>query len=146
MANHFFPRGVARVRRAVAIAGAVAGLSVLGCGMPLTEVSGTVTLDGEHLTAGKVTFFPAKYPGQNVGGHIQPDGRFAIPSVPGGPARVVIQPLPPNPRAGGRRVARNAPDLAPVPVRYTDPETSELTVTIAGGSQRVDLELRSDGE
>lgn len=137
--------GAVRFRGAVAICLAWAGLSATGCGMPLTEVSGTVMLDGEKLTAGKVTFFPSQYPGQNVGGHIQPDGRFTVPSVPGGPARVIVQPLPADPRSAGRRGSRNAADLAAVPVRYTDPDTSELAVTITGGSQQIDLELRSDG-
>lgn len=118
-------------------------LGVLICGSssgcnwgygPQSEVTGVVTLEGELLKAGKVTFFPENKPGRSVGGHIQPDGRFKIPFVPSGPAKVTVQVLPEKNRS--RPTGRKQQlDLPPIAAKYQDPETTDLAVKVSGQSQ-----------
>lgn len=127
------------IRRVAATLVLLGSLGMCGCGMSLTEVTGSVSLDNEPLTSGRVTLFPEKFPGKNVGAQIQPDGTFFVPSVPNGPVRITVQPLPPNPRSKAR--AGRSQDLPPVPMRYTDPDTSDLVADIRGSSQQLDLEL-----
>jgi hypothetical protein len=80
-------RGTQRSARAIsAVLCSVVLLATVGCEKPpfdLARVKGTVTIDGQKLTQGKVMFTPiAKEgelnPGKPAFGRIQPDGYFVL--------------------------------------------------------------------
>jgi hypothetical protein len=60
----------------------------VGCGKGKGTVSGTVTLDGQPLPAGNITFIPSK--GQGAGGTIQ-DGKYSVADVPAGKVAVTVE-------------------------------------------------------
>jgi len=62
-------------------------LSVLGCGRGTATVSGTVTLDGKPLSAGKIVFIPKGAPA--VAGEVK-DGQYSVQGVPTGDATVTV--------------------------------------------------------
>jgi len=115
---------------------------LVGCGsvadrLPTAAVSGTVTLDGDPLENGNVTFVPQDGSGRPATGMIQSDGSFVLGTYDDddgavlGQHRVAVvcqepRGLPPN--DGGTR------SLIPLP--YTNPGTSGLVfvVTVEGNN------------
>ena len=76
--------------------------------------------------------------GQAYHGQIGPDGRFTIPEVPRGEARVAVTSLAEGPHSGGgiggggaSRVGVQAPMQSRIPMHYGDFAQSGLTATIA---------------
>ena len=131
-----------------------------GCGPrgpALAEISGTVTLDGQPLARGIVTFEAAGL--RPATAHIL-DGRIIEVTthrpndgVPVGHQRIAVfsraEPGPakpglPPPRApsaaGGFPPSMAGPSL--LPARYNDPKTSGLTVIIRPGHNTVSLALQ----
>jgi hypothetical protein len=111
-------------------------LTVSGCGRGAGDVSGKVSFKGSPLTGGWVTF---NYPNGKhtpVSGAIGPDGTYRIAGCPAGEARLTV-------RAASKQGKKaNGPKPPPIPVRFADPEKTDLVVTVKGGSQRLDLELK----
>jgi hypothetical protein len=73
---------------------ALAGLVLLaafGCGGSHGKgtVSGTVTLDGQPLPAGKIAFVPAQ--GAGVSADIKEDGTYTATDVPAGEIKVIVE-------------------------------------------------------
>jgi hypothetical protein len=73
---------------------ALAGLLLLaafGCGGSHGKgtVSGTVTLDGQPLLAGKIAFVPAE--GAGVSADIKEDGTYTATDVPAGEVKVIVE-------------------------------------------------------
>jgi len=62
-------------------------LSATGCGQSQSDVTGTVTLDGEPLSDGTIIFFPANGPA--VSTEIKA-GKYTAPKVPTGEAKVTV--------------------------------------------------------
>src|SRR5262249_49021134 len=91
--------------KAIQGAGAEAADEVMG------KVSGRVFYKGKPLPGGVVTFFPAR--GKPQAATIHDDGTYSV-SVPVGEARVTVSS---NPGAGKKQ---------PIPVRYSNSETSSL--------------------
>ncbi|HKI33372.1 MAG TPA: TlpA disulfide reductase family protein [Gemmataceae bacterium] len=140
---------------------AVAGVLLVflaGCSSPATPVvvSGVVTLDGEPLSGGRVTFLG---PGNNVAANeIGSDGRYTLAAATPGPVRVVVTgPVVPSlpgrdrlvpelqPPDRGQHLARSEPLPRPkVPPRYADPDLTPLSYTIGHGQQTWDIALESD--
>ena len=129
--------------RIPAIAFAASFICLIGCsssnedGIARVAISGKVTLDGQPLATGYVTFVP-KGEGPSAGGEIQ-DGNYAIAASDGpsaGNYKVEIRSMAPT----GRKVPNN--DGAPgetvdetfdtVPANYN--ARSELSVEIQAGS------------
>lgn len=118
--------------------------AVIGCsGDPGVEVTGMVRLDGEPLNGGKVTFFHPKYPGRNVTAYIQPDGSYRVLWTPRGEVRAAVVALPPRRQDRDPKTARGPQKVANVPVRYADPDTSNLVFQIRAGNQEIDIDLNS---
>jgi len=123
---------------------------VAGCGGG-AKVSGTVTLDGQVLKAGTVTFHPTG--SGSVGtGTISLDGRYEIAagldkSLPPGEYVVTVeateaaiasaeQPAgPPRPPGPAKRFT---------PAKYAEKATSDLKFTVKPGQNTIDLELKKD--
>jgi hypothetical protein len=120
----------------------------LGCGDGgRAAVSGRVTLDGEPLQEGSITFVPADgNPGPTAGGAIR-DGKYRLDSRNGpavGKNRVEIRSVV---RTGRRIPDPRMPRLtidetrSVVPKRYN--AESDLVRDIASGSNTFDFELHS---
>jgi len=140
----------------------IAGICVLlqsGCrpsgdAPPLARISGVVLLDGQPLTHGSVQFTPDRARGTSgrmALGKIGPDGHFTMTTQSEGDGvqvgfhKVGIQCF--EQAANGQSEAGGPPPKPPkslVPEKYTDPETSGLTIEVhAGSNQDALFELKS---
>jgi hypothetical protein len=126
--------------------------AILGCGdsdaSSRAAVQGSVTLDGQPIAEGSITFFPTgTTAGPSAGGTIE-NGRYSIPRANGvvvGQNRVEI--------TGNRKTGTKTRDPSN-PKREIDqseqfvPEKfnrkSELVKTVGQGANSIDFELRSD--
>ncbi len=119
-------------------------LTLAGCGGDLVSVKGEVTIDGQTLGTGNVSFHPVD--GGPIGhGSIQSDGSFTMRTgtekgLTPGKYRVTVvatgevpEPTPQNPEP--------LPPLL-VPARYGKPETSGLEYTVPPPDGRVKIELK----
>jgi hypothetical protein len=124
---------------------AAAAFAAAGCSGD-ASVSGNVTLDGQPLRTGTVTFHPAGH-GPVAYGQVGSDGGYRLTvgsagGVPPGEYRVTVvaneDPAPPP-----------KPSVAPTPgkritpARYADPKTTELTFTVKPGGNTIHLPLKS---
>ena len=128
----------------------LAAVMLGGCGARLGEVSGRVTYQGNPLPAGRITFF-CEGGSKPVIARPIADGAYTVPGLPVGKARVTIatfqvkQEAPSGPMKSPVPTDVAAPVLGPyvaIPDRYRMPDTSALTVTIDGGRQTQDWELK----
>lgn len=79
---------------------ACALLALTGCGRKGT-ISGKVSVNGEAMPGGSITFVPAD-PSKSQRGGINDDGTYRVEGVPSGPAKVVVTPRKaPNMGGGG---------------------------------------------
>ena len=114
-------------------------ISLAGCGGgPSTgEVSGSITVGGQPLEGGVVTFENASK-GQGQSATITA-GAYKMPSpMPVGDYKVTLQaPPPPSPTA--------APSTAPktsIPTRFMKAATSDLTASVKAGQNKLDFPLK----
>ncbi|HZT78599.1 MAG TPA: carboxypeptidase regulatory-like domain-containing protein [Gemmataceae bacterium] len=92
------------------------------------KVQGKVTLDGQPLPGGKVTFVPAK--GSDVKSRdadIDKDGSYRIPDLPPGQYKIAIE----------------GTAKTPAPKQFARADTSGLTLEVKEGSNRHDIALKS---
>jgi hypothetical protein len=133
---HSINRATSNCRRFAGI-GALGALlvAVAGCGKPSHQLdtapcTGKVTLDGQPLASGYVTFITSR--GRMSSGTIQPDGTFVMSTYQEGDGAqigthpVVITPIPSDEYTGGVKPV-------PVPDRYTKPGTSGFTIEVKPG-------------
>jgi hypothetical protein len=137
----------------------VAALVLTGCESSPGTLTGKVTYQGKPLKGGNILFYTKKRP---VSVPIQPDGTYKAENVPGGEAKVTVEteslkptgePPPPtykpppgsadvtggyNPAAAAARTGAN---YVAIPKKYSDKETTPLTVTVTGGPQTYDIKL-----
>jgi hypothetical protein len=76
-------------RRAGWLASTLMSLVLAGCGGGGIKLSGKVTLDGQPLESGSVTFSPEDGQGQPVGGGIE-EGEFTVVGLTPGKKRVKV--------------------------------------------------------
>jgi len=129
-------------------------LAAVGC-EGSASVSGKVTLNGQPVNGGAVTFYGAG--GRQEGSWIDPEGNYAIAKAPVGDVKVTVvsskagqPPKLPKERAapqhpGGQEGGGGAaPAGKPVvvPDKYKDPERSGLTFTLKPGPQTIPIELK----
>ena len=117
---------------------------LLGCGgnksvLPTATVSGTITYQGKPLTVGEVIFFHKS--GQAVSGEIGTDGTFKLAAFQGKNQVAVDSRAPdqPNPNSGGR--PRVFPGKSLIPNRYADASTSDITIDVKPGDNKLDITL-----
>ena len=121
-------------------------LVLVGCTpsdrLPTAPVSGRVTLDGRPLEMGSVTFVPQDGSGRPATGSIQSDGSYRLGTYDDDDGAllglhkisvVCREPrgLPPN-DGGGRSL---------IPLKYSNPGTSELEYTVKDSSNEFNIEL-----
>ena len=123
---------------------AIAGIAVIGCSSQEAQVSGTVTIDDQPLSAGTVAFYP-QGPGAIAFGQIDSNGRYQLNTgsetglTPGSYAVTVeatelVPPTPTNPEP--------IPKLL-TPERYRDKASSGLLVEVKTGNNDIPLQLSS---
>ncbi|NLX95633.1 MAG: hypothetical protein GXY83_05605 [Rhodopirellula sp.] len=129
------PRWVATVLFAIALS---------GCGgerSPSGDVTGTVTLNGQPLSAGEIIFF------KEIGvpaakAKLEPSGAFRLDTgIPVGDYRVAIQPPAEAPPTTESAANADATPAA-LPPKYLSETTSELTATVKEGANTFAFELK----
>jgi hypothetical protein len=144
-------RSSARPRLAGAALLALLSCAVAGCGSGFAEVSGTVSCDGKPLPFGTIQFLGQD--GVPRAADVRPDGTFSV-QVPVGEAKVLVSCIDPGARrpAGGSasRDGRAAPRSGSsrngslIPQRYSDWNTSGLSVSVKRGKTTQDFALTSN--
>jgi hypothetical protein len=116
-------------------------------------VSGRVTYKGKPLTGGVVTFTSGK---QVVTGALDEEGRYEVTNVPVGTVKVSVstESVRPKKAPGGDKIRPKGelkkiedPDkggrrFVVIPQRYSNPETSGLTLEVRPGRQQFNIELQ----
>jgi hypothetical protein len=107
----------------------------------LSEINGTVTVEGTPVGAGSITFFPADGQGPTAGGAIK-DGKYSV-KVPPGKLKVSIS----APKVVGKKKLYNTPDspegditAETLPARYN--AKSELEFEVKSGKNTKDWDLQ----
>jgi hypothetical protein len=129
----------------------VIGLCLLpGCGK--SEVSGRVTVQGEPIADGRIVFIAED--GHLDSSPIQ-DGAYLVRRPPIGKVKITVTSTPPafnNPRAAGsgkperfgnHKVPETDPNrkFVPVPFKYSDEKTTDLTYEVTSGKQEHNIDL-----
>jgi hypothetical protein len=122
-----------------------------GCSGPnAASVSGTVTLDGQPLTTGNVSFHPDGGAGAPAYGQIDANGRYSLSTgtdaglAPGKYVAVVVATKEP-PQAYDK-TGSEVPPIPITPAKYGNTSTSDLRVEVKRGKNDVPLALQSDGK
>jgi hypothetical protein len=131
------------------------GSIISGCsnnGRERATVSGTVSYKGKPLPAGKVSFWGPN--DQVASALIGEDGSYEATDVPVGLVKVAVSTPPPPPpeiekaaKEGKRRFGKGklitaAVNIIVIPVKYSDPAKSGLSLTVTEGSQPFSIELK----
>jgi hypothetical protein len=113
-----------------------------GCGSKTGTVSGKVTYQGQPVPGGIINFLPQSEPdrGKVFSSGIDANGIYQVVRVPVGPVKITVQ--DPGGQSAKRIVDPNEAPRKKYPTRYATPEGSDLTFTVAGGSQEHDIELK----
>ncbi len=125
-----------------------AGLALLllsGCSgaEPVGTVSGTVTLDGQPVTAGQVGFISAA--GFSAVADIGSDGSFSVvEKLPVDSYTVTVSP-PALTEAPGEEGTTAKAAATKVPAGYFDEGTSDIKVDIAEGENTKEIALKASG-
>lgn len=129
------------VRSAPWLIASVIVISMLGCGPSSADVRGTVSLDGEAVADGVISFQPEKEtPGPSVGGRIV-DGEYEVPGVLPGAYRVEIRSWKTTDRIVNGPLGRANERLNVIPKRYWG-ERTELQADLRPGGNVVDFTLK----
>lgn len=135
---------------------AVAAVLLAGCARR-ADVVGKVTYEGEPLTSGNVKLYASD--GVPRDASINADGTYRFREIPYGPARFAVycmraelvehmQQLAGRGGRGGEIVTTPDPEIEPedfsiIPLRYSDPQQSGLTLEVDGPRCSFDLKLES---
>ena len=121
--------------------------AVAGCSGAAATVSGTVTLDGQPLTTGNVSFHPDGAGAAPAYGQIDSSGRYSLSTgteaglAPGNYVAVVVATKdPPQP------YDKTGAEIPPIPItpgKYGNAATSDLKVQVKPGKNDVPLALDS---
>lgn len=137
----FFRRPLGRCAGGVALA---VTLGLTGCGPSTGKLAGKVTLDDTPLVGGKVHVCRIDEAGHVLStssAEVAADGTYTSPDVSTGPAKILVQGPPlvfpmSGPPPGWQ------PPVDPVPLRYRQLETTDLTVVVTGGVQQYPIAIR----
>jgi hypothetical protein len=131
--------------RGILLASLLAAAGCGGSGME-SEVSGTVTLDGQPVGPGAVVFAPLDGQSNPADGAIQMDGSYFLKTsrevgLKPGDYKVSVSVFDqPEVKPGERSMT---PAKLVTPPNYADTETSGLQYTVEPGKNTIDIELSS---
>jgi hypothetical protein len=135
-----------------------AGTSV-GCGAKskTNDLSGKVTYNGDPVTGGTVTFYPADGKGAPFSAALSREGTYTVGNLPKGKMKVTVETESLKGKTPGYRVpgggklppgtkvpevdTSNVPVYVRVPRKYAYYKTTTLGGEVAGGKQEVNFEL-----
>jgi hypothetical protein len=136
------------VRLVAALAGVVACVLITGCGGTYNaSAEGMVTLDGNPVPRGTVTFYPSA-PGPSAYARIEEDGSYFVRTgreegLPAGDYEVTVIA---NELPSVMQTAQGGPPPAGKPITplwYRTKQTSGLKFKIEPGSNAINLDLKS---
>ncbi|HJZ58674.1 MAG TPA: hypothetical protein VKE74_27275 [Gemmataceae bacterium] len=139
----------APIRWTATAALAVALALAAGCGGGEGTVRGKVTVGGQPVTHGSITFLSEAGKRDSYTAGIV-DGQYTTDPIPCGSTKVYIssREVPPGGPVGGgsdlqatKKTAAKEKVVVVVPEKYGSPETSGLTYTVTRGSNTKDFEL-----
>jgi hypothetical protein len=125
-------------------------IAAIVCGCSSSEfqsdVSGTVTLDGQPVGPGTVVFAPPEKGSNPATGTVQVDGSYFLKSnrtrgLHPGHYRASVSITHQDPIPAGQRSTVPAKLISPQ--KYSEPATSGLEFDVAPGTQTIDLQLSS---
>jgi len=142
--------------RLVSVVALGAAIAFLGCGkkegtLPTATVTGKVTLpDGKPLPGGKITFRSTTVVHLIGSGEINADGTYEAKNVPQGACKIIIDNAylkPSEGAAGGYKNPDPTPrppgvKYVPIPAKYTNESSTDLTVTVASDPFTHNVELK----
>jgi hypothetical protein len=128
-----------------------------GCAKPVGDVSGKVTVKGQNLEYGTVTYMASD--GTGYQGEIQPDGSYSIKGIPLGAAKIAVTSIDPEftnkmkAQVEKMRNQKEKPTLQTdmakydiskyrkAPEKYGNPESSELQFDVKPGQNKKDIDI-----
>jgi hypothetical protein len=121
---------------------------VAGCSSPnAASVSGSVTLDGQPLTTGMVSFYPEGGEGAPATGSINSSGNYSLSTgtdsglAPGKYIAIVVATKdPPQPYD---KTGAEVPPIPITPAKYGSTNSSDLKIEVKAGKNTVPLALQS---
>ncbi len=135
-----------RLSVAVPMGLACALLAGCGRGMPMGQVSGRVTFEGNPVTEAQLVFQPERGPAAS--GLLDADGRYRLSThAPGDGAVQGLHRVTIVPAEAGVQLQPGQPPAPPsapkfnLPNEYLRPETSGLTADVKAGSNTFDFAL-----
>lgn len=144
-----------RIGTGAALCAAALGLVGCSAGERLGPVSGTVTLDGQPVRAGVVTFVAADQ-SNTASAEITPEGTYTIPDAPTGDVVVCVKTRdhefvrgpgsgPPDPAAGSGGIKtsqKKNPLFVRTPDRYEDATKTDLKATLPKTGERATFDIK----
>jgi hypothetical protein len=125
---------------------ALALVALAGCSASTTEMSGTITFDGEPVKEGAINVVPLDGKGQSAGGAIK-DGHYTVADAPLGEVKITITATDFK-NILEKKKLYDMPD-SPERVRYGQllpkkyNDESELRYLVTPGANKKDFELTS---
>jgi hypothetical protein len=139
------PYGFFRLHELVAIVAFVAvaaGLLLLPRCVEKGTVTGKVSVNGKPISEGWITFFDRE--NHEYRGFIQRDGYYSVSDIPRGTVKIaVVMKKRISPGFGEPTTDPSAPSSY-VPRRYSDPDTSGLSLMVWAGLQERHIDLQDD--
>lgn len=126
----------------------VLGMALAGCGGSTGDVSGIVRFKAAPMPGGQVTFTSRDKSGVSVYAWIGEDGNYRIHGCPTGPVKITVLPLERSRSGKGPKglgvAGKSEPrrKLPVIPLRYTDPNTTDLEYSVVAGPQQFQIELK----
>jgi hypothetical protein len=126
----------------------LAVIAASGCGRGMGSISGEVKYNGRLLPIGDIAFLSQEGDQQVRHADII-DGKYSIPGIQAGMAKVVVTTWQPDRKKSHFGPAGAAPETPPPPVpqyipipkRYGNPDESGLTYEVQSGAQTKDFDL-----
>jgi hypothetical protein len=132
----------------------LAFLLLAGCSPPSGTVSGKVTIGGQTVPGGSVSFVPPEGKGTQIA-EISEDGSYTVRNLPPGKAAIIVETKSAAPPAAPGGVRMNMPAGAPnapgadagkryvaIPEAYSSAETSGLSYEVKAGKQEHNIDLQ----
>lgn len=132
-------------RLAMVCLAALLAAPLAGCGAHDATVNGSVTLDGERLKSGTISFFPVA-DGPTAYARIESDGAYELRTgreagLAPGDYQVTVVAREQRELAATDAAGPPPPGRQLTPNHYRDRKTSGLQYTIEPGHNQIDLEL-----